>query len=271
MEYLLIITPIFIILLTIVIFNIRVSFVKNNSKCYSEIINYNNTQFFKNIRNHFSYSADCNSKKQFDSFNVNNYIISLINDDKQFFINLINDISGNRLLYQRYLDNFNKILYETDYNYEQAVQGKLISVNSFRNIEIKECNKCKLVPITDFTIEIIVDYTSPQGRNHYEKKYKLNYCHLESFMDQCIHIERHKETTKYQRSLMTDKLRYKIMKRDHFRCVLCGASQQDGVKLHVDHIIPVSKGGKTVESNLRTLCERCNLGKSDSYDPTSVN
>ena len=38
---------------------------------------------------------------------------------------------------------------------------------------------------------------------------------------------------------------------------------KDGVKLHVDHIIPVYKGGKTTMSNLQTLCDRCNLGKSD--------
>ncbi|HHU54525.1 MAG TPA: HNH endonuclease [Mollicutes bacterium] len=30
-----------------------------------------------------------------------------------------------------------------------------------------------------------------------------------------------------------------------------------------DHIKPVSKGGKTQEGNLQTLCERCNLGKSN--------
>lgn len=271
MEYILVATISFLIVIIIIFYNVRVSFVKNNSRCFKEIINYNSLQKFKDIRNAYSFCSNCNSKKQFDNFNIDTYTISLINSDKQFFINLINDISGNRLLYNKYLEQFNKILYDTDFNYEQAVQGKLMSPNTFRDIEIKECNKCKLSPITDFSIEIIVDYTSPQGRNHYEKKYHLNYRHLESFMDQCIHIELHKETTKYQRSLMTDKLRYKIMKRDHFRCVLCGASQKDGVKLHVDHIIPVSKGGKTVESNLRTLCERCNLGKSDSYDPTSVN
>ena len=64
-----------------------------------------------------------------------------------------------------------------------------------------------------------------------------------------------------QRRIMTDSLRYDVMKRDNFRCVLCGASAQDGVRLHVDHIFPVSRGGKTEMSNLRTLCERCNMGK----------
>ena len=58
-------------------------------------------------------------------------------------------------------------------------------------------------------------------------------------------------------------LRYDVLKRDHFRCVLCGASPAThlGCDLHVDHVIPYSKGGKTVASNLRTLCEPCNLGK----------
>ena len=70
---------------------------------------------------------------------------------------------------------------------------------------------------------------------------------------------------------MTDKLRYQVLNRDCHRCVICGASAKDGVKLHVDHIIPVSKGGKTELSNLRTLCERCNLGKGSSYDPYGYN
>jgi 5-methylcytosine-specific restriction endonuclease McrA len=38
---------------------------------------------------------------------------------------------------------------------------------------------------------------------------------------------------------------------------------EQGVVLHVDHIIPWSKGGQTVDENLQTLCDRCNLGKSD--------
>jgi hypothetical protein len=58
------------------------------------------------------------------------------------------------------------------------------------------------------------------------------------------------------------KLRYAILKRDDYRCVLCGASAKDGAKLHIDHIIPASKGGGIHPSNLRVLCADCNLGKA---------
>ena len=61
------------------------------------------------------------------------------------------------------------------------------------------------------------------------------------------------------------RLRFKVMHRDDFSCVLCGASpaKSKNVILHVDHIVPWAKGGETVLDNLQTLCEKCNLGKGD--------
>lgn len=83
-------------------------------------------------------------------------------------------------------------------------------------------------------------------------------------------MSEHRLMVAEQRRLMTDSLRYDILVRDGFRCCICGASAADGVKLHVDHILPVSKGGKTERSNLRTLCERCNLGKRDKIESVPV-
>ena len=65
---------------------------------------------------------------------------------------------------------------------------------------------------------------------------------------------------------ISDKLRYQVLKRDNFKCCACGASpaKDPSVELHIDHIIPWSKGGKTEFDNLQTLCSKCNLGKSNS-------
>lgn len=66
-----------------------------------------------------------------------------------------------------------------------------------------------------------------------------------------------------QRALMTSKLRQHIKERDGFACKQCGASlkQEPNLLLEIDHIIPISKGGLTTESNLQTLCWRCNRKK----------
>lgn len=62
------------------------------------------------------------------------------------------------------------------------------------------------------------------------------------------------------------RMRFIVLSRDGFSCSACGSSpaKDRGVDLHVDHIIPWSKGGETVLDNLRTLCSKCNLGKSNN-------
>ncbi len=59
-----------------------------------------------------------------------------------------------------------------------------------------------------------------------------------------------------------DTIRYDVLKRAGGKCELCGCSAKER-PLHVDHIIPRSKGGKNDMANLQALCERCNLAKGN--------
>lgn len=69
--------------------------------------------------------------------------------------------------------------------------------------------------------------------------------------------EREKRRLEYQDRRMandeehakvTRAMRYDVLRRDGFRCVKCGRGREDGVKLHVDHIKPVSRGGGEVRN-----------------------
>lgn len=65
-----------------------------------------------------------------------------------------------------------------------------------------------------------------------------------------------------ERKKLTAGLRYMILRRDSYRCVLCGAdASREGVVLEVDHTVPIAEWGRTVEENLRTTCRTCNRGK----------
>lgn len=70
-----------------------------------------------------------------------------------------------------------------------------------------------------------------------------------------------KERTKAERSKLTKSLRFEVLEKYNFKCRACGYGANDGKKLHVDHIIPVSKDGKTEIANLQVLCSDCNVGK----------
>ena len=54
----------------------------------------------------------------------------------------------------------------------------------------------------------------------------------------------------------------KVLKRDRFTCTYCGITGADA-ELHVDHVIPLSKGGSNNIYNLTTACSSCNLRKSN--------
>lgn len=66
---------------------------------------------------------------------------------------------------------------------------------------------------------------------------------------------------------ISDRLRFRILMRDGFTCKKCGRSpmKEMGVELHVDHILPWSKGGETVKDNLEAKCRKCNLGKGNAF------
>jgi len=64
------------------------------------------------------------------------------------------------------------------------------------------------------------------------------------------------------RGPISKSLRHEVFKRDNYKCVECGATKETAI-LHVDHIIPKSEGGTDELDNLQTLCEKCNIAKSN--------
>ena len=76
--------------------------------------------------------------------------------------------------------------------------------------------------------------------------------------------EEHKELPAVFRTPIPSRMRFQVLRRDGYRCRLCGMTAEDGITLECDHIIAVAKSGKTDPLNLWTLCRPCNNGKSDS-------
>jgi 5-methylcytosine-specific restriction endonuclease McrA len=74
-----------------------------------------------------------------------------------------------------------------------------------------------------------------------------------------------KDQTDFTLSKEWREFRYGILERDGFRCVLCGRTAADGVKLQVDHIKARSLYPELALDplNARTACEDCNIGKRD--------
>ena len=127
-----------------------------------------------------------------------------------------------------------------------------------------------------FIFNLCRDQTRYRQRNYVKSSYvvsaasdtcECNLAYLQARYHELERIGFETTTVKYhaknQRQLMTPELRRRIMERDNYTCRVCGKYMPDEVGLHIDHIIPVSRGGKTVESNLQVLCSKCNGHKSN--------
>lgn len=253
------------ILLTLLINLIIIFFVYSNStKIHALKLLNKNTTFITLQKKYHKYHI-CNSKREFDNLDFYDFLLNLIITNEKFTREQIEYVLYNISEWQKYSVK-TKNIPSTDASTitsKCSIPYKVFIL--FENV-IYKC-LIKKHPTTNFCIHIQVSYTSPQGRNHYQKQHTIPSNEVLFWYEKACKLEIQQTSaeyhTKIERAKMTDSLRYDILKRDNYKCRICGFGAEDGVKLHVDHIIPVSKGGKTEINNLQTLCERCNMGKSN--------
>lgn len=168
-------------------------------------------------------------------------------------------------LLEEYTKEVNEII-----NYKSENNTKY-SLKKFERIE-NNVLKNNIHNKKDFlvTVNIEVNYRSAKGQVDESRYGRYSFDELTKLYEEWKNGNKYEETKKQERKIMNDDIRYNVLKRDNFTCKLCGATARDGAKLHVDHIIPISKGGKTVMSNLQTLCDRCNLGKSNKTEDDMI-
>ena len=163
--------------------------------------------------------------------------------------------------------------YELIINWKQDSQAKIQKM-FFKKLRTEQLKTC----IDDdkaFQFIMFREQTRYKQSNYMRRSYTVpqivekttcNYAYLYSRNEQLKAIDYactlRAYHSKNQRKLLTKDLRRSIMERDNYTCQMCGKYMPDEVGLHIDHIIPVALGGKTVPSNLQVLCSKCNGAKS---------
>jgi HNH endonuclease len=108
-------------------------------------------------------------------------------------------------------------------------------------------------------------YVSAGGNSSQETTVKLDSPTIDYLIEALGEKIKFRKSAAGQRALMTANFRDFIKKRDKYTCQICKISikNEEHLLLEVDHIVPVSKGGLSTETNLQTLCWKCNRTKSN--------
>jgi predicted restriction endonuclease len=106
-------------------------------------------------------------------------------------------------------------------------------------------------------------YTSSGGNSGLTYTLTLSPDVLQNFITWLDDNIKYRKSAQYQRIIMNNKLRTKIKARDGCACKICGVSvsNEPTLLLEIDHIVPISRGGLSVEENLQCLCWKCNRSK----------
>lgn len=191
-----------------------------------------------------------------------------VNGDDVIKYHIENDIKGLRTDIENSIYNIS-LLDEYEKNVAKILEQESINNTKYSDKKYKRIENIVLDKVVytkkDFLIRVSLEvyYRSNGGRINESRNGFRNYDELLELYKEWENGNKYEVTKRQERKIMNDDIRYNVLKRDNFTCQKCGITSKNGAKLEVDHIIPLSKGGKTVMSNLQTLCDRCNSGKSD--------
>jgi len=207
-----------------------------------------------------------NSKAKFDRFDLGTHLMYCLLDYEDWFEHEVRARVDSVVQFDLYKQEVAKL--------SSACLGRSrhpkVRQDVFTRTEAKLFAKRQLpAPVPAARITSTVSYVSPQGRNSYTGRLTWDFDQLRQGLRTAQAQRARKSTVQAQRqrerSLMTSTLRVSVLRRDNYRCRMCGASASDGVPLHIYHITPVSHGGRTDLGNLQTLCADCNLGKGNRF------
>lgn len=192
------------------------------------------------------------------------YLIYKLQFDKREVLDEINKTHYNKTHYNAYLEEVNKI---KTFGLYSDIPGNLKQEKLLKYEEIIFDEEIQRITPT-YMIKVKLINTNLNG---YQKTSKIK-IFGEDIVKNLINELNKRNGTFYlnkeiwnaicrvERGRVSNKMRFYILERDHYRCRCCGRSQNE-VDLEIDHIVPIAKGGKSTSDNLQTLCTECNRRK----------
>ena len=245
----------------------HIDFITKNSHALKELNRINKGYTFYTIPN-YAETHTYDNEQFYNLISCEDYLTYQLQFIKADTIRDINKIQYNKRHYDKYCDELQNV-YKMN-NYDAQTDG--YNIELLKTLETKLINKNVKKPQVKFEI-IVTLYLSNMNGNVYSSKCGIfneerirniigkldnkygNFYKDRSVWDAICRVERGK---------VSNKMRFSIDARDHYRCRICGRSGNQDF-LEIDHIKPISKGGKSTYDNLQTLCRRCNKEKGDTY------
>lgn len=243
-------------------------FLMTNSVAINNLLSINKEYIFYDGIDDYYVTHTYDNVNFFNNISCEDYLIYMLQFNKKIIEIEIKNIAHNRNLNVRYRQKIDTMKIFGEYTKENDKLNKKYLLI----LEKRIFNKNILKPKTQYNAYVKLYCAKMNGRIYARKEeifnsqdilYLINrlgnktheFYNDRGIWDAICRVERGK---------VSNKMRFSIYKRDGYRCRICGRTQSSDY-LEIDHIKPISKGGKSTYDNLQTLCRRCNKEKGDKY------
>lgn len=204
----------------------------------------------------------------FDDISCADYLIYMLQEHKNEILQKMKMVEFCKRNYTSYINEVEKI--DSFGKFKNPIDG--YDSDELLNAEKKMFNGYKIKPPADFKVKIKLYCAKMNGEVVRNKAQTFDRAEVMNLIDRLNDRNGYyyndrgiwDSLCRVERGKVSNKLRIRVYERDGYKCRYCGRSE-DECKLEIDHIKPISKGGKSTYDNLQTLCEDCNKQKDDKY------
>ncbi len=264
MIIILIITVILIISY-VVIKKIYINFDNQNSVLISKINEINNLYtFYPLIPYDQKYIYD--NEKFYNEISPKDYLIYQLQIYKDQVKTQIDFASSNKFQFELYRNQLEAI--EERGKYLKDTKWYILKLLNY--YELKLAEKKVIYPKMEYWIKVTLCLSKINGEIYEKKENNFSTNEILTLISRLKNKDGNflkdreiwDSLCRVERGKVSNKIRFSVYKRDGYRCRYCHASDRFE-NLEIDHIIPISKGGKSTLNNLQTLCHRCNVEKGN--------
>ncbi len=241
-------------------------FLIKNSISLNELFMINNKYKFYESSGIFNETFTYDNEKHFENISCEDYLIYQLQFKKYEIkkeIAFINQNNENNLSYLK------EIIEVKDFG-RYSSSTKRYKTGYLLKLEERLFEKNIIKPRTNFYIFVTLRYAKMSGEVCDIKREIFDSKQISSLIDRLNDKNRNfyndreiwESLCRVERGRVSNKIRFSIYERDNYRCRVCGRKTSD---LEIDHIKPISKGGKSDYDNLQTLCRMCNKNKGDTF------
>lgn len=228
----------------------------NAKYSFYKIANFDQTFIYDNINN-------------FEDVSCEDFLIYQLQDIKFDVEKEIKKTNYNKNKFNEYCKEVSKISKFGEYKTKisKSFNKKLLILN-----EKQIFNRYLLQPKTTLSIHVSLYYSKMNGLIVNDKHNNFSCPQITSYIQRLNNKNRNfyndreiwNSICRVERSKVSNKMRFEIYKRDGYQCCICWKNESSAL-LEIDHIKPISKGGKSTYDNLQTLCRQCNKNKGNNY------